>query len=475
MLRRVVIAALVVLGCAAPAASADVVTLGFGPAQDWTNGTSPLGVYAKAISCPTATFCAASGPNATVATSTTPTSGPWAAANIDGGAGTQYAGRLACPSAAFCASLNPSGSNVYTSANPLGGAATWAGANVTALTTDLACPTADLCVVVDRTANIATSTNPTGGAATWTKASLAGAVDHLSAVACASTTFCVAFGIKGSSTTISTSTNPTGGAAAWTTQDFGTSLRPISASCPSASFCVTTDGGSIYTSANPAGGKDAWQTVTPGQASILTIACASPTLCVAVGGPRMYVSADPTGGSSQWQSVDPPAGFNPLSVSCPTTALCMIGGVQGVLAATVTVGSGASPGLPVLGTELGDTGGGTQSPGKPAVRLASRTLAVTRAGSARVLVDCRKSKVTCAGKAALSAKVTVRHKTRTLTLGSHAFKVAAGKQATVSIALSRAARRLLSSHHGTLKASLRFTLTGAKAGAAQTVTLKRSR
>ena len=62
-----------------------------------------------------------------------------------------------------------------------------------------------------------------------------------------------------------------------------------------------------------------------------------------------------------------------------------------------------------------------------------------------------------------------------MTLGSHTFKVAAGKKATVSIALSHTGRSLLSSHHGTLNASLRLTLTGAKPGAAQTVTLKGAR
>ena len=92
--------------------------------------------------------------------------------------------------------------------------------------------------------------------------------------------------------------------------------------------------------------------------------------------------------------------------------------------------------MPAIGPDGGGpTGGsggsGPQSSAKPVVRLASRTLAVTRFGSAHVLVDCRKSKVACAGKAALTVNVTVRHKRRTVSLGSHSFKVAAGKQATI--------------------------------------------
>ncbi len=479
--RALLVACLVGLCFCTPAASAAVATLSFGPVQDWTNGTAQFGPNVKALSCPSADFCAASGPDATVATATTPTTGPWTPANIDGGAGTHPAGRLSCPSATLCAVVNPSTSLVYTSANPLGGAATWTATNLSGITTtDVACPAPNLCVVVDRFGEVETSTDPTGGPGAWTKASLAGSVDHLSAVACASTTFCVAFGIRGSSTTISTSTNPTGGAAAWTTKDFGTSLRPISASCASASLCATTDGGSIYISDHPTGGGTAWTAVTPPQANLFAVSCPSPKLCVAVGWPHIFTSTDPTGGASAWQSVDAPANYHPLSISCPNTALCMIGGVEGVVAATATVDSGTPSGLP---TGPGPDGGGTsggggdspQSPAKPVVRVASRTLTVTRFGNAHVLVDCRKSKVACTGKVALTVKATVRRKTRTVTLGSHAFKVAAGKQATVSIPLSHTARVLLSSHHGTLHASLRFTLTGAKPGSAQTVTLKRPR
>lgn len=479
MLGRNIVACLVGLCCCAPIASADVATLSFGSVQDWTNGTVPFGPNVKAISCPSPAFCAASGPSATVATTTAPTTGPWAPVNIDGGAGTHPAGRLACPSATLCAAIDPSTSLVYTSANLLPGPATWAATNLAGLTTtDIACPAANLCVVVDRFGTIASSTNPTGGAGAWTTTSLGADVDHLSAVACASTTFCVAFGIRGSSTTISATTDPTGGAAAWTTKDFGTQLRPLSASCPSPSLCSATDGVSIFTSDHPTGGGAAWQAVTPAEAGTQTITCPSPQLCVAVGGPHMFISSDPTGGAAEWQTVDPPAGYHPDSVSCPTAALCMIGGVEGVVAATVTVGSGTPSGLPTTSPDGGDTGspaGPSGSPAKPIVSLGSRTLAVTRAGSARVLVDCRKSKVACSGKVTLIVRVTVRHASRTVTVGSHTFKVAAGKRATVSIALSRTARGLLSSHHGTLHGSLRFTLTGAKAGTAVSVTLKRSR
>jgi hypothetical protein len=474
--RTAVVACLLALVCGAPIASADVATLSFGPVQDWTNGTTLGGPNVKAISCPGPDFCAASGPNATVATSTTPTAGPWTPTNIDGGAGTHNAGRLVCPSTTLCTAINPSTSLVFTSTNALGGSATWTATNLAGLTTtDLACPSATLCVVVDRFASIATSANPTGGPATWTKTSLAAAVDHLSSVACASTTFCVAFGIKGSSTTISTTTDPTGGASAWTTKDFGTSLRPLSASCATASLCATTDGGSIYTSDNPAGGAAAWTTVTPPEANLFAVSCPSPKLCVAVGWPHVYVSIDPNGGASQWETIDAPAGFHPLSVSCPNTALCLIGGVEGLIATTVTVSSGTPSGLPSgPGPDGGNTGGsgGTSAPHKPVVALGSRALTVTRAGSARVLVDCRKSSVACAGKAALAAKVTSRHKLRTVALGSHAFKIAAGKRSTVAIALSHTARSLLSSHHGTLHASLRLTLTGGRVGAALAVTLK---
>jgi hypothetical protein len=129
----------------------------------------------------------------------------------------------------------------------------------------VSCPSVSLCVATTNTGEIFTSANPTGGANAWTET----AVDpggFLSAVSCPSVSLCVAGGSDAagySNGEILTTTRPGGGAGAWTktTVDPGMTYHPVGVAalvCPSVSLCVAGDNsGHILTSIDPTGSASA--------------------------------------------------------------------------------------------------------------------------------------------------------------------------------------------------------------------------
>jgi len=97
--------------------------------------------------------------------------------------------------------------------------------------------------------------------------------------------------------------------------------------------------------------------------------------------------------------------------------------------------------------------GGTPPPlvtartGPDRVTISPASVRLSSAGTAALRVACPTSAPTaCAGRLTLRAVVKVSAKSRrthTITLGSHAFSVRAGRSATVPIALNTANRRLV--------------------------------
>ncbi|MEA2213189.1 MAG: hypothetical protein QOF83_3137 [Solirubrobacteraceae bacterium] len=250
--------------------------------------------------------------------------------------------------------------------------------------TALNCISTTLCVAGDAAGNLITSTHPTSGASAWTVAEQVDPSTRINAVSCSSTSLCVAAGNDGA---IIHSRNPTGGTSAWklTTGVFrsGNALTSLSCAtkklcfgvdkrgqviysrnptgsartwkfahiltyskdwlvsikCPTTSECVALDrrGHTVLHSTKPTGGKKAWRLTTLNtratDSSFPTIACASRSLCVIAGGqgsgqtPFIATSTHPTGGSSAWRIGRPPKAItNLVTVSCPTTKFCAVGG-----------------------------------------------------------------------------------------------------------------------------------------------------
>ena len=288
------------------------------------------------VSCASPSLCAAASNDGNVVTSTDPTggAGAWTVTHLPGNV-TWLAISCTAPSLCVAGGVSADGTAGYAavSNDPTGGAAAWTINKVDNNGIDsVSCPSATLCVAVDRAGNLLTSTNPGGGAATWSSTHIGGLV----AVSCPSNSLCVATGFYATpagenGAAVATSTNPTGGASAWTTSRISQtgSLFPDSVSCPSASLCVAVaPNGSVLTSTNPTGGSGAW-TVTDNidkSGSPMGVSCPSSSLCIAVdrgvapslAGGNILHSTDPTGGANAWTTtfVDAP----PSCSAAPCTA-----------------------------------------------------------------------------------------------------------------------------------------------------------
>jgi hypothetical protein len=352
-LGALVCALALVLACAPGAAAATWST---------TQLPGPFGeLFLLGVSCPTASFCAASGTQNLIATSTDPTGGPgaWNALYVGEGryestngipviSNRQIQG-ISCPSSRLCVAVTTLG-QIYTSTDPTGPASAWnvaelkpTGANIHLY--GVSCPSESFCVAVSgRRTNqgkILTSADPTGGVGAWQEADLGEAFDFR-AVSCSSTSFCVAAGANGE---LVASRSPAGGAGAWATVGApgGTGILQ-SIACITA-LCLTGNTGGNLLAASEPGTLSSWRTVNGGASVQITgAACASASACLAVdSNGDVTVSTEPTGAHPGWTSTNVrPYGpgaeefasteANGLfGASCPATTFCALVGSRGAI------------------------------------------------------------------------------------------------------------------------------------------------
>lgn len=386
-----------------------VALLAAGPAAaDWTGtqlGGSAGDLFLLSVSCPTASFCAASGTQNVIATSTDPTGGASAWGSVYVGAGRQPEGEvgpiisgrqvqsISCPSARLCVAVTTLG-QIYSSTDPTGPASAW---NVTELESKggnlhlygVSCPTESFCVAVSgrrvNTGKVFSTTDPTGGASAWHEADLAGEPD-LRAVSCASTSLCVATGEHGE---IVASREPGGEASAWAglgTPGGGSILQSVS--CVPGICLSGMSGGNLLVATEPTA-PGGWRESGGGASVQITgTSCASASACVAVdNNGDVTVSTDPTGAHPGWTStnirpygegVEEEEGSEDANAlfgaSCPTLGLCVaVGSNGGIFTSTDPF---AAP------TAAGGKGGGSGSGGgagkggakRPRVKIAKLRL-----------------------------------------------------------------------------------------------------
>ncbi|MFZ2034077.1 MAG: hypothetical protein WAW53_10010 [Candidatus Dormiibacterota bacterium] len=307
----------------------------------WKSFAFPDGGAGTSISCPDVNECVAVDLNGHVYVSTHPGGGTaaWKVALIEPAAvkppGKELTG-ISCPAPSLCVATDIVG-NVVTSTNPGGGAAAWTlgRIDVQAALSGISCPDVNLCVAVGGlnqepppTALVFTSTDPAAGAASWTATDINGLAD-LTAISCPTATFCVATDGFGD---VVTSTDPTGGAQAWHVSNMGLPVQITGIDCPSAQLCVAiyTQGG-VVTSSDPTGGAGAWKSASlDASRFFISISCPSTTFCIAAPqSDSVFVTHDPTGGASAWTRQQVTAGgIEALGVSCPSTRLCVAVGAQ---------------------------------------------------------------------------------------------------------------------------------------------------
>lgn len=308
-----------------------------GGAGAWVSKHILAGNPLVAISCPSESFCGAVD-SAGVFLSTSHPEIVRRAWSVGGPALADTG--VSCPTASLCVTTDSAG-EIAASADPSGGPSTWSagatfppsesgGLMTASPATGVSCASASLCVAVGHgmacsvgcfpsgPGYLASTTDPTGGPSAWSVSTLPQA-PALTAVACPSSTLCVAVDDSG---TVGSSTNPAGGASAWKVVAVERRLDAIS--CASTRLCVAVDNaGNAFISTHPTGVAGAWRRVHLSGQALTGVSCASGSLCVAVGGTRAFVSARPTGDASAWISdnIDPAAVLN--GVSCPSVMLCI--------------------------------------------------------------------------------------------------------------------------------------------------------
>jgi hypothetical protein len=186
------------------------------------------------------------------------------------------------------------------------------------------------CVAADSSGNIWWTTTPWKNHTAWKRVTI-DKIKHasLTAISCATTTFCVAVDNRGY---VISSTKPNGGAKYWskpvladtTVAAGGGPAGFAGISCPTVKLCVAVDNASqVVTSTNPTGAASAWTvTAIPDTPALTSVACASTTLCV-LGGSTRYESITPTAGATAWTARGAIVGGVLESLVCPNITLCV--------------------------------------------------------------------------------------------------------------------------------------------------------
>lgn len=349
------------------------------------------------VSCPTASFCVATGTQNLIASSTDPTGGAEAWNAVFAGEG-RYESSLgpvissrqvqgvSCPSTRLCVAVTTLG-QIYVSTDPTGPASAWKVVEIspTGRNTHLygvSCPSESLCVAVSgrrvNTGKVFTSTDPTGGAASWQEVDLGEQFD-LRAVSCSTVTLCVAAGAHGE---LLATSDPTGPASAWSTVGFpGGSGILQSISCLPGICLTGNTGGNLLTATDPTA-LSSWREANGGGSVQITGgSCASPSACLAVdSNGDVIVSTDPGAARPRWSStnvrpytsnVETPGSEDAnglFGASCPTTGFCALVGSGGAIL-TSTAPFAQSSAVPSGGGGA-STGSHRRAPRRPRVHIA---------------------------------------------------------------------------------------------------------
>ncbi len=211
----------------------------------------------------------------------------------------------------------------------------------------VACPSTSMCVAVGPYSILTT----TSGGATWNQQTEPGL--GTGGVSCPSTSQCVVAG----GTEIFTTSD---GGVQWTSRPVPKGTEPLfSVSCPSSLVCVAV-GGDIITSAitvlTSSDGGVTWSNSTPnvGISVLSGVSCASTTSCVATGlsgsgASQQGAIITTTDGGGTWSVASAPGDAQDFSgVSCPTSTTCWAVGVQASQYY-------AQPGVVVVSSDAGAT------------------------------------------------------------------------------------------------------------------------
>jgi Divergent InlB B-repeat domain len=329
------------VGSVTTAAASAATPLTFAAAQ-------PMGVSAAVggLSCPSTTLCVAGDDSGQVLFSTDPASPTSAWTHVTIPAADELTA-ASCATTTFCVLGDNNTGNVYVSHSPtVAASASWTSVSVNSYGVNaVACPSTTVCVAA--TGDGASISND--GGMSWTAVTGATFTPGFQSVSCPSTSLCVLVGHHIATTLTALSSGATAVVKTDSTADAAYNLAGVS--CPSVSSCVAVDSQwRAVVSTNLA--TPAWGSVSPTAASsaFKGIDCPLVSLCVAVDddGDASF-STNP--GSASWTLQSGiTTGGTLFAVSCPQSGLCVAVGQSGY----DTVATGAT-----LAVSLAGTSGGT--------------------------------------------------------------------------------------------------------------------
>jgi RHS repeat-associated protein len=248
--------------CAATDNAGDVLTYnGTSWTTDAIDGTNTV----EGVSCPTASFCVAvdNDGNAII------WNGSWAlSTGIDG---TTAMWSVSCTSSTFCTAVDNAGSVLV-----YNGSWTKTTGVDTHMFDRVSCASSSVCAAVDTDGRVVTTTN---GWSTYTTAKSIDGTIHIGSISCPTTSFCAAVDNSGNVITGNPSTNT------WVTAASIDGANLIeSITCTSASFCVAVDvdGNAMVYNPSVYGGSGWAPAENVDVTTLRGPACVSPTFCVAV-------------------------------------------------------------------------------------------------------------------------------------------------------------------------------------------------
>lgn len=350
---------------------------------------------------------------------------------------------------------------LFTSTSPRGGSEAWMGIEVPGAGYLTAIDCADgLCAALDVDRQILTSSDPAGGTGAWDVAAIPGTSLQLRDISCPSNDLCIAVGSEKHDTgggffvrenVVLTATNPTAGAGAWTKTYLGFNTYLSAVSCASRSFCVAVDeSGEAWSSVDPTGGPVAWssQLIAPSVPGgiLVDISCPSTDLCVALDeGGMTFTSKSPTGNSESWFA-EPVGEY--FDVSCASASLCLSAGFD-----SVVVGSPFAPADESGGSAGSPSPGGGVSGVPSSLWLPpSRWLRVHAGKFVKLLLTCL-GPAPCTGTATLSLS---KKGSRFVRLAAGPIRLRAETRRGVALRLNQAGRDIFNGGRRRVPATLRI-------------------
>ncbi|MEA2437036.1 MAG: hypothetical protein QOF65_1592, partial [Thermoleophilaceae bacterium] len=325
--------------CVALGGSEGYATVSTNPASDSPTWSIPRplsddGHGGRAVSCPSASFCAAVDLGGQVRTSANPgaASPVWTSTTVPFPAGDIKNGLLqhvSCPTTNFCAANDDAG-YVYASTNPGAASPTWVATANPVGSGPLTCASSALCIATDGMDSVRISTNPGTATPVWSApVDITPGGNWLDAISCPTVTFCLAGSTGG---VAYRSVNPTAASPTWTeiTTRAGYNVRGLS--CPTADMCTASGNAGAITSTNPGAATPVWRfRALPALGSV---ACGTASFCLVpefsdAGG---YVTRDASlpSPSPNWSPTGDIFGTNTLvSAACPSESLCLAGDDHG--------------------------------------------------------------------------------------------------------------------------------------------------